>query len=348
MAAPAALAAESALLLGLFVASAFFSSSETAFIGVNRARVRRLAEQGDRKAALVDAMLDDPERILSTVLVGNTIVNISAAALATHLAGQLGLSFAATIATIVVTLVVLVACELLPKTVAVHNPLRVARLFARPLRLVETILKPVIRSATAVTRAILRPFGVRARREAPFITTDEIEILVRMGVEGGFVVPFEQKVISEVFEFTSTDVARVMTPRSKVHHLGKDARLADAAQMAAREGRTRILVVDGDFDHVLGCVHGRDLLKLSDLELGRLPVTHMLRRVLYAAHDTAADRLLRRMQAEHCLLAVVQGPDGSNLGIVTAEDLLEELVGEIHDEFDAAKPGHGEAQAAGT
>ncbi|MFO1533078.1 MAG: hemolysin family protein [Thermoplasmatota archaeon] len=346
MALAASVVAELGVLLVLFGVSAFFASSETAFIGVNRVQVRRLSEAGDRKAAAVDAMLDDPERILSTVLVGNTIVNITAAAIATHIAETLAFRFATTIATVLVTLVILVVCELVPKTFAVQHPLPVARAMARPLRLVERILKPVIFTASALARGIVRPFGYKPKGKAPFITTDEIEILVRMGVEEGGVARFEQKVISDVFEFTATGIAKVMTDRAAVHFLRKEARLADAAQMSAKEGRTRILVVDEDFDHVLGCVHSRDLLRLSDLELHRLPVTHLLRRVLFADHDMAADRLLRRMQAEHCLLAVVTGADGANLGIVTAEDLLEELVGEIHDEFDAARPGHEQEHGA--
>jgi putative hemolysin len=330
-----AVSAAVALLLLLFAGSAFFSMSETAFIAVHRIKVRKLAESGDRKAALVDSMLDDPERFLSTVLVGNTIVNISAAAVAAYIAQSLGLPLATTLATIAVTLIVLIGCELVPKALAVHNPLGIARAVARPLRLVESILKPVIRAASAVTRGILRPFGVRGRRN-PFITSDEIEMLVRMGVEGGGVAKYEEKLIAEVFEFTETDIHRVMTPRDKVHHLPKEARMWDAAQMCAKEGRTRIVIVDGDFDHVLGTVHSRDLLKYTDADLQRLPVTHHLRRVMPVPHDMSADRLLRRMQSEHCLMAVVQ-QDGSNLGIVTAEDLLEELVGEIQDEFDHGK-----------
>jgi len=343
---PASTPFEAVLLVLLFAGSAFFATSETAFIGVSRLQVRRRAEAGDRRARLVDAMLDDPERILSTVLVGNTIVNITAAGVATHVAESLALPLATTVATVAVTLVVLILCELVPKTIAVGNPLAVAKATAPALRAVETLLRPVIGASVAIARALVRLVGVKTQGKAPYITSDEVEMLARMGVEGGGVARFEQKVISDLFEFTETDVQEVMTPRGKVHFLPKTARLADAAQMAAAEGRTRILVVDGGFDHVLGCVHTRDLLRYSDLDLGRLPVTHTLRRVLHAAHDTTGDALLRRMQVEHCLLAVVQGADGRNIGIVTAEDLLEELVGEIHDEFDAAREDHDELPPA--
>jgi putative hemolysin len=331
-------AAEIVALLALFATSAFFSMSETAFIGVDRMEVRRKAQEGSASAARVDRMLDAPERILSTVLVGNTIVNIAAAGLATVIAEALFDRFATVIATVAVTVVVLVFCEIAPKTLAVQHPLRSSMRLAAGLAFVEALLRPVIVVAEASGKAIVRLFGVKAKGPAPYITADEIEMLVRMGVESGDVAKFEAKVIQELFDFTETDVHKVMVPREKVHFLPKEATLAAAAEMAAKEGRTRILVVDGDFDHVLGCVHVRDLLRFTDLQLDRTPVTVALRGVLFAPADLPADRLLVRMQKEHKLLAVIQEPGGGrNLGICTVEDLLEELVGEIHDEFDAAK-----------
>ena len=321
----------------LFGAAAFFSMAETAMIGVSRWEVRRRAEQGDGRARLVDAMLDDPERVLSTVLVGSTIVNISAAALGTLIAEALFTRFSTLIATVFVTAVVLVLCELVPKTVAVHNPLRIALLLCRPLRLVESVLRPLIAASSAIAKALVRPLGIRAKGKAPFLTTDEIEIIVRMGVEQGHVEKFEQRVISELFEFTETAVQDIMTPAAKVKSLPKGATLSEALRLAGREGRSRILIVDGDFGHVLGFVHIKDLLHYADDQLEVLPVTLALRSCLTCPAGITADRLLVRMQKEHRSLAVVQDTDGRNIGIVTADDLLEELVGEIHDEFDAAR-----------
>ncbi|MEA3137000.1 MAG: magnesium and cobalt exporter, family [Thermoplasmata archaeon] len=337
---PAQVVVELVVLVGLLGASAFFSISETSFIGVQRLEVRRKAAEGSARAALVDRMLDNPERILSTVLVGNTIVNIAAAALGTVIAEQLFSSWATLIAAVAVTIAVLVFCELTPKTLAVQNPLLWAMRLARPLRLVETILKPVITLSAAVAKGLARLFGVKVQGEAPYITADEINMLVSLGVESGDVAKFEARIIKELFDFTETDVHKIMTPRDQVHWLPKESMLSAAAEMAAKEGRTRILVVDGDFDHVLGCVHVRDLLRFTDLQLDRTPVTTALRGVLVATADLPADRLLVRMQKEHKLLAVIQEADGRNVGICTVEDLLEELVGEIHDEFDAARAGH--------
>jgi putative hemolysin len=340
MAVPPSVVPEAFGLLALLAVSAFFSMSETAMIGVNRHQVRQRALAGGRRAKLLDAMLDDPERILSTVLVGNTIVNITAAALGTHIASQLFTRFADIIGAITVTLCVLILCELVPKTLAVQAPLPFALNLARPLRMAETVLKPVIALSVAVSNALVRPFGLRTKGKAPYITSDEIEMLVRMGVEGGNVEKFEQRVISELFEFTETDAARIMTPAAKAQFLPRTATLLDATRLANQERRSRILVADGDFDHVLGFVHIKDLLRYSDADLAAHPVTGALRPVLFARADLRADKLLSRMQKEHRSMAIVQDLQGANIGIVTADDLLEELVGEIHDEFDAARRDH--------
>ncbi|MEK6976650.1 MAG: hemolysin family protein [Candidatus Thermoplasmatota archaeon] len=341
------LIAEGVVLLAFLAGSAFFSLSETAMIGVNRHRVRQLAQGGDARAVRLDRMLDEPERILSTVLIGNNLVNIGATAFATVVAVGLFGGKGALIATGVMAVLIILVSELLPKTLAVQNPLPVAMAIAPPLRIAEAILKPLVGFATWLSKAVARAVGVDAKGSAPYITPDEIEMIVRMGVEQGEVAKFEQRVISELFQFTETDVHKVMTPASQVHWLPKEATMSAAAEMASKEGRTRILVADGDFDHVLGCVHVRDLLRFSDLQLDRKPVTTALRGVLFAPADLSADRLLLRMQREHKLLAVIQGPDGHNIGICTVEDLLEELVGEIHDEFDAARGIHAHGDALG-
>lgn len=333
---------EGIILVVFLAGAAFFSLSETAMIGVDRRQVRQMAAAGHARAKRVDKMLDEPERILSTVLIGNNLVNIGATAFATVVAISLLGGKGALIATGVMAVLIILVSELLPKTLAVQNPLPVALAIAAPLRLAELVLLPLVVGATWISKAVARGLGFKATGKAPYITPDEIEMLVRMGVEQGEVDKFEQRVISELFQFTDTDVHKVMTPADKVHWLPRDATLAAAAEMAAKEGRTRILVADGDFEHVLGCVHVRDILRYTDLQLDRTPVTAALRGVLKVPADLSADRLLIRMQKEHKLLAVIQDPNGHNIGICTVEDLMEQLVGEIHDEFDAVRPGHAD------
>ncbi|MBI2077020.1 MAG: HlyC/CorC family transporter [Euryarchaeota archaeon] len=337
------------ILLGvLLAASAFFSLSETAMIAVNRLKVRHQAEAGDHRAKRVDRMLDEPERIIGTVLVGNNIVNIGAASLGVVIALQLWPENGVLISSIAVTTVVLVFCELMPKTLAVQHPLLLSKAVARPLRLVEQLLKPVIFLAGGASKVLLRMFGEKARGRAPYITSDEIEVLVRMGVEHGDVEQFEQRVIKELFRFTETDVRKVLTPAPLVHYVQRTATLQEAADVLTTSRRSRVLVVDGDLGRVIGCVHARQLLRYTDEQLRALPVSHALRPVLFAPADLPADRLLVRMQKDHKLLAVIQDPqDGRTLGVCTVEDLLEELVGEIHDEFDHLPAATGAGPGAG-
>lgn len=323
-------------LLALLALSAFFATAETAMIGVPRTQVRSRAEQGSRRARLLDRMLDEPERILTTVLIGNNVVNIGATAFATWVALGLFGGRGALIATGAMAVLVTVLGEIIPKTFAVQHSLRVALNVARPLRFVELMLRPLVDVLSALSRGVARLGGAKPSQKAPFLTTDEIEIIVRMGVEEGHVEHFEHKVIQELFEFTETPVERVMTPADKVQALAPTATLEDATRLAARERRSRILVAEGGFGNVLGFVHIKDLLHYSDADLARLPVTLALRPVLRVPGSMRADRVLVQMQREHRSLAVVQ-QDGRNLGIVTADDLVEELVGEIHDEFDAAR-----------
>ncbi len=331
---PTNLILQGAALASLLAASAFFSMSETALVSADRLALLERVERGDRRALRLEKLLADPERTLTTILVGNNLVNIGATALATLMAVELFASAGAAIATGVMTFLVLVFSEITPKTFAVRHSLGISLLVARPLQAIQTALTPFGWFFTGVAGLLLRMVGVRAKVQPTLVTQAQIEMMVRRGAKEGEVEQFEEKVISEVFDFTETDVQKVITPAARVRFLQKSAHLKDAVELAGKTGHSRLPVVDGDFNHVLGFVHAKDLLRYTDDELDRLPVTHSLRACLFASFDTPSDRLLVRMQRERKLLSVIQDKEGHNLGIATVEDLLEELVGEIHDEFD--------------
>jgi len=325
---------QSAGLVALLGFSAFFSMSETALISADRVRLRGLAREGDLRARRLEHLLERPERVLTTILIGNNLVNIAATALATLIAIQVFGSAGAAIATGIMTFVVLIFAEITPKTLAVRRSLSLALRVSGPLVAIHALLLPFVWFFGHVARGLLRPFGITWQEKAPFVTQSMIAQLVRMGVEEGEVEKFEERVISEVFDFTETPLHKVMTPRERVRYMAKEAKLQEALEMAGRTGHSRLPVADGDFDHVLGFVHAKDLLRFSDEQLHEVPVTQVLRAVLLARDDARSDRVLARMQRERKLMAIVQDSEGHNLGIATVEDLLEELVGEIHDEFD--------------
>ncbi len=325
-----------AALLALLGLSGFFAMSETALVSTDRFELAHRMEQGDRRAKRLEGVLEDPERLLTTILLGNNLVNIGATALATSVALQLFDSYAVAISTGAMTFIVLVFTEITPKSIAVRRALPVALAVSGPLKVIEAILWPFVQLLAFIAKGLLILVGVRAQERTSFVTQAQIEGLVRMGAQEGEVEAFEEQVISEVFEFTETDVEEVMTPVEKVHYVTKEATLREALELSARTGHSRLPVVDGAFDQVLGFVHVKDLLKFTDEELGTEPVTDVLRAVLFVRHDAHSDKVLVRMQREHKVMAIIQDDEGRNVGIATAEDLLEELVGEITDEFDAA------------
>lgn len=323
------------LLLVLLALSAFFSMSETALVSTDRLELRNLADKGDKRAKRLEHLLDDPERLLTTILLGNNLVNIGGTAVAT--AASLSIfpeRYAIAASTGIMTFLVLMFAEITPKSLAVRRSLPIALTVARPLKMVELAMWPFVIMMGAISKGLLRLLGLKADADVPFITQAQIESMVKMGLQEGEVEHFEERVISEVFEFTETDVHEVMTKRDRVQYITKDVPMRTALELSARTGHSRLPVVDGDFDHVLGFVHVKDLLKFSDEELASEPVTDILRGVLFVQHDTHSDKVLVRMQREHKLMAIIQSEEGKNIGIATAEDLLEELVGEITDEFD--------------
>ncbi len=332
---------QGAALLGLLALSAFFSMSETALVGADRLEIRHRRDAGDAKAKRLESLLEHPEKLLTTILLGNNLVNIAATALATVISVSYFQSqnTGVAVATVVMTVVVLIFAEITPKSLAVRRALPIALVLAVPLRLVQTVLYPFVVLLTGISRGLLALVGVKTDANAPFITQAQIESLVRMGAQEGEVERFEERVITEVFDFTETDVHLIMTPREKVRYVEKSYSMREALELSAGTGHSRMPVVDGSFDHVLGFVHVKDLLRYTDQELEDDPVTDVLRGVLFVQHDTPSHEVLVRMQREHKLMAIIQDDFGHNIGIATAEDLLEELVGEITDEFDAGARG---------
>ncbi len=322
-------------MVGLIVLSGFFSMSETALVGSDRLEIRNRVDNGDKRAKRLESMLEHPERLLTTILLGNNLVNIAATALATVMATtRYGETTGVAVATVGMTVVVLIFAEITPKSMAVRKSLPIALVIGGPLRVIQLVLYPFVVLLTNVARGLMALVGVKGDTTAPFITQAQIESLVRMGADEGEVERFEERVITEVFDFTETDIHLIMTPADRVRYIDKNASMREALDLSAKSGHSRLPVVDGDFDHVLGFVHVKDLLRYTDQELIAEPVTDVLRGVLFAQHDAPSHDVLVRMQREHKLMCIVQSEDGNNIGIATAEDLLEELVGEITDEFD--------------
>lgn len=324
----------SVVLTVLLALSAFFSMSETALVRADPFVVRERAEAGSRGAKRLQKLLDHPERMMSTILVGNNLVNIAAASLATFLSVELFGASGAIYATLALTAAILLFSEITPKTIAVRHPEGIAIWGSAALLVMEWILLPFARLMSLLASGLLRLFGIKQVESSTYITTDDIERMVRVGTEEGDVEEFEKQVIEEVFDFTETPVRQVMTPRSDIEYLQKTASLQQGLQAAANSGHSRILVVDGTLDDVLGFFHVKDLLTYTDQELRDNPVSDLIRSVISVRGGLDCHKALARMQRKRTMMALVRDTEDQTIGLVTVEDLLEEIVGEILDEFD--------------
>lgn len=322
------------VIVFLLIASAFFSSSETAIVSLNRARVRERAEKGVMGAAIAENLLKKPDKFLSAILIANNLVNIlasvTAGAIAMNILGNIGIA----IATFFMVLIVLMFCEITPKTFAMGNE-KFAFKVAKSIQILTKILNPLVVFFTSISNSLNKTFG--KEKSGSVVTEGEIKTLLKMGVEEGTIEKDEKEMIHEVFDFGDTPVKEIMVPREKMVCMPEGATIGELLEVFDRTGFSRIPVHNGSLDDMRGMIYVKDLLKLDDKNL---PIRKAMRPVLKVRDVTKADDALRKMQKEKTQLAIVQDLNGRTIGLVTAEDLIEEIVGEISDEADEKSPNH--------
>ena len=342
---PLLIAASIVLLL---LGNGFFSGGEIAILSARRSRIERLAAQGSRAAARVRRMQDNLDRFLATVQIGVTFCGTLAGVLGGYLASRYlepaiaGGAFArfvpaALIASGAVGLgiiyVELVLGELVPKALALRYTERIALLVSAPLRLMFSALRHVVEFLAASTRLVLRLFGVREVGPRTFVSEEEILHLVTEGRQQGVLDQTEMEIIHSVFEFTDTPVRKVMVPRPKIFALEADTPPSEVGTLIVESGFSRIPAYEGALDNVLGVVYVKDALRLLEK---RQPV--VIRKILHPVHlvpeTKKVGELLKELQKRRSHLAIVVDEHGSVSGLVTLEDLLEQIVGEIQDEYD--------------
>jgi putative hemolysin len=322
---------EIAIFLVCLVLSAFFSGSETALIGANRLRLRHLAGEGDLAARRVLALVEDPRRLLAGILVGNNIVNILAAVvMGSYFTDRYASEgAAAAVATLVTTPVVVLFGEFLPKSIAAVRPIRFARFAVRPLGVVLRILTPAVWPLEALTR----PLGtiVRGRRD---IGLGEVRAAVAEGVRSGTLDRTLARVLEGGLSLEGKTAGDILVPRVDVVGVGADATFAQCLEVFRREHYSRLVVTDGSLDAELGYLAAKDLLRLGPAEQAGWTARHAVREALRVPATLPLWKLLAQMRRSGVHLAIVKDEYGGTEGIVTLEDVLEELVGEIRDEHD--------------
>src|SRR6266496_2332976 len=310
------------------------SAAETALTSVSRIKLKNMAEEGDRRVIDIEKLLAEPNTFLSTILVVNSVAVIVASSMATVLALRFSESWGELIATILISLVVLIFCEITPKTAAVQNPLRWARVFVRPVRITAWLLQPVVWALGAVTNSLVRLVGGQIKRKGPFVTEEELRLLVTVGEEEGVLEEEETEMIHSIFEFADTTAREVMVPRIDMVTLEADATVDEAVDLALQAGFSRIPVYKESIDDIIGVLYTKDMLKQLREDHNTLPVRDLVRPAYFVPETKKLDDLLREIQQKHVHLVIIVDEYGSVAGLVTIEDLVEEIVGDIQDEYD--------------
>jgi CBS domain containing-hemolysin-like protein len=317
-------------ILGLFILlllSAFFSGSEIALFSASRIRIKKLAEEGSSKAVIVERLLEKPNRLLTTILIGNNIVNVAAAAIVTSISisifGNKGVGIAIGIA----TLVILIFSEITPKAFATKNAERVSLFVAWPISTMIKLFYPAVRGILLITKPIIRLFGGDTERS--FITEEEIKLLVEVGEREGVIEKDEKEMIKGVFKFGDTQAKEVMVPRIDISSIDGNATVEEAKKLVVETGYSRTPVYDESIDNIVGFLFSKDLLKESKKGT---KVKEIMRQAYYVPETKKLDEILDEMQEGKTQMAIVVDEYGGTAGLVTLEDLVEEIVGEILDE----------------
>lgn len=331
----ASLEVEVAGLIGLILLAMFFAASEAALVSISRVNARAMLERRQRGAHAVVRLIEDRNRFLTTVLVGNTIVLLAADSLATYVFIKRGVPHAAVWSTVLMTLVLLTFGEIVPKTIAVGNAELWARRLAPWLERIAFVLAPVNATFLWLTNGILRLFGGRPSAHGPFVTEEDIRTLVNVGAEQKVLEEREREMIHSIIEFGDTIVREVMTPRPDIVAVERSMPATRALELVIKEGYAKIPVYEETIDNVIGVVHERELLiALANGTITHVPLTSLMRNVEFVPENKRVSEMLREMQRGKYSLAIVVDEYGGTAGLVTLEDLLEEIVGEIRDEHD--------------
>jgi putative hemolysin len=335
----------------LILINAFFAATELAVVSLNSTKLRKLEEDGNKTASRLLKMVEEPSAFLSTIQVAITLAGyLGSAFAAENFSGDLSdwlyntlgfqalpLSALNTVSIIIITIILsyftLVFGELVPKRIAMQKSYEVAKLACGVIRVMAFVLRPVIWLLSVSVNAVLRLLRLKVEAEEESVTEDEIRMMVDLGGERGAIDEDEQEWIQNVFDFGDISVREAMTPRSDVDALPCDADDQEILEMIRECGRSRMPVYQENIDTILGILNARDFL--LDRNSGKnTPLKDLLRPAYFAPETIKADNLFKEMQKEKVHIAIVVDEYGGTEGIITMEDLLEEIVGNIYDEFD--------------
>lgn len=331
----------------LLLLSAFFSSSETALTSFRRTRIRHLADEGNTNARILQSLIEQPSKFLATLLFGNTVVNVAIAVLA----GTIALKYfppqyAEIAATIIVSVIILIFGEIGPKSAAAERSEGYSLAIARPINWLTKALYPVIHIFINITNIFVKPIGGGKRKEGPFLTADEIKTILSVGEEQGVIEEEEREMIHSIFEFGETVVREIMVSRMDMVCLSIQSKIDDALDIMLKHGFSRVPLFEDNLDNIVGILYAKDILKqLKDPperrsragKNGKATLKKLARPPHFVPETKKVDGLLKEMQKNKIHMAIVVDEYGGTAGLVTIEDIIEEIVGEIFDEYDTER-----------
>ncbi len=332
----------SIIFLILIVCSAFFSGSEAAFFSLSKEMIDRLRESSSRASVRIVSLLAKPRLLLVTILVGNTIVNVSAATVAALLTADLSssLHFSENIAIlfeiIIVTLVLIMFGELTPKIFGVKNSYKFAAAVSVPLRIITFILYPIVLVLDKFPMLISGLLATRVKKH--LLSKEELKTLIEVSEEKGALEEDEREMIHSIFEFSKTTAKEIMVPRIDMICAEKGTSLIELIDLIKTDGHTRIPLYDKKVDNILGIIHAKELLPFISDSSQRIDLTSLARPAMFVPESKPIDELLNDFQVEKQHMAIVVDEYGGTAGLITMEDVIEEIVGEIQDEYDVEKP----------
>lgn len=346
---PMSLVSQFILILVLTLLNAFFASAEMAIVSVNRNRIKMLADDGNKKASLLVDLLEEPNKFLSTIQVGITLAGFfSSASAATGISevigaslSQLGIPYAQSISLVVITIILsyftLVFGELVPKRIALQKSEQMAMLSVRPIVFVFKFAKPFVKLLSLSTNVLLRVIGMSDTDLEEKVSREEIKSLVDAGEEYGVINQIEKEMINSIFDFDDKLAKEVMTPRTEVYMI--NSKLPLSIEELLEENYSRIPVYEGDMDNIIGILYLKDFLhEAYQVGFENVDIKKLLHRPYFVPECKNIDQLFKELQKSKNHLAVLIDEYGGFSGIVTIEDLIEEVMGDINDEYDDDDP----------
>jgi CBS domain containing-hemolysin-like protein len=333
-----------AIIIAAVLVVAFFSSSEASLISYNKVRMRHLAESGNPTARIVEQINAQHSKLFATILLSENSFIIFASSIASAFAVSRWGERGALAATLVMTVLVVIFGEITPKTFATQNADRWALIIARPIYLWLRIISPLVWVFSTITNGLLWLLGQRRGHKKPFITEPELRMLISMSEEEGTLIESEEEMLQNVFKFGDRQARELMTPRPMLDTVPVTATVAEVLQSLAEKGHSRLPVVDGDLDNVVGVAYVKDALRALAPDAGgdptRLPaalatpITTIMRPAYFTPETKYVRDLLSEMRRHHAQMAILVDEFGGTAGMVTIEDMVEEIVGELQDELD--------------